>query len=221
MDKEVSTDSQESAAAAGSSHTLAEQAFQQIADLILGGELAPGQILNEVDLARRFSMSRGPVREAIRRLEGRRLVVREPYQKARVMSFGAAEMREIFEFREGLELMACRLAARAMPDDVLERLAEAFKPQPGGAAGLPRHYDLHWEIAQHCGNARITDALCDEIYHLLRLYRLRSGDAGRRLEAREEHWQIVRALQSRDPDLAESLMRSHIRRASRHLESII
>ena len=59
-------------------------------------------------------MSRGPVREAVRRLEGRKLIVREAYQRARVVPLTLAHIKEIFELRECLEGMACRLAARRM-----------------------------------------------------------------------------------------------------------
>ena len=70
----------------------------------------------------------------------------------------------------------------------------------------------------HCGNSRVRDLLCEELYYLLRLYRRQSGDApGRRPEAREEHWQIVAAMKQRNSALAESLMRSHIRRATERL----
>jgi DNA-binding GntR family transcriptional regulator len=74
---------------------------------------------------------------------------------------------------------------------------------------------LHVRIAEGCGNDRIRRLLCDELYHLLRLYRARSGDQpGRREDAFSEHWQILRAMRARDADLAESLMRTHIGRAT-------
>ncbi len=82
--------------------------------------------------------------------------------------------------------------------------------------------DLHVRIAEGCGNARIRRLLCDELYHLLRLYRARSGDQpGRREDAFSEHWQILRAMKARDADLAESLMRTHIGRATYSLQRLL
>ncbi len=68
------------------------------------------------------------------------------------------------------------------------------------------------------GNKRIITALCDDLYHLLRIYRRHSGSVlERKDDAFEEHWQIVRAISRRDARLAESLMRSHIERAADHV----
>jgi len=124
--------------------------------------------------------------------------------------------------REAAEGMACRLAALNMSDERLAALARNLEVQRPGARGRrstkDRGLDLHSLIARGCGNSRIEQLLCGELYHLLRLYRRRSGDTpGRRDQAFAEHWQIVRALQARDPDLAESLMRSHIARATASL----
>jgi DNA-binding GntR family transcriptional regulator len=191
--------------------TLADQVLQVVLRKIAQGELRPGDVVNEVDLARELSVSRGPVREAIRRLEGRKLVTCSPFQRTRVVSLGISEVREVFEMREGLEAIAIRLACQRMSDDELQSLMSSVE-----AAGTESsEFDIHSQIAMHCGNSRIRDLLCDELYYLLRLYRRQSGDTpGRRPEAREEHWQIVAAMKQRNSALAESLMHSHIRRAT-------
>lgn len=191
--------------------TLADQVLQLVLRKIAQGELRPGDVVNEVDLARQLSVSRGPVREAIRRLEGRKLVTCSPFQRTRVVALGITEVREAFEMREGLEATATRLACQRMSDEELAELMTAVE----AADSADGEFDIHSQIAMHCGNSRIRALLCDELYYLLRLYRRQSGDApGRRPEAREEHWQIVAAMKQRNAALAESLMRSHIRRAT-------
>jgi len=65
--------------------TLADLATHRLAQSIVSGELAQGQKLNEVELAERFGMGRGPLREALRHLEGMRLVKRIPNAGARVV----------------------------------------------------------------------------------------------------------------------------------------
>lgn len=202
--------------------TLADQAFEQIYELIMTGELPLGGVVNEVTLSHRFNISRGPVREALQRLQGLRLVTREPYMRARVVSLSQHDLVEIFQLREAVEGMACRLATVNMTDEALDGLfgdLEAVKrssPKRVGPDG--ELFDLHGRIAVGCGNARIRHLLTEELYHLLRIYRRRSGEnPGRREQALDEHWQIVRAMHNRDSDLAESLMRSHIGRATNSL----
>ncbi|NYT83691.1 GntR family transcriptional regulator [Alcaligenaceae bacterium] len=200
---------------------LADAVFQRILDAIYDGRLAPGSVINEVSMAQEFGVSRGPVREAIRRLQGIQLVTREPYIKARVMSLSAESALELFQMRMALEGMACNLATQRMPDDEIDALLsemEQDRQQRVSGAEQPRVFDFHERIVRASGNQRIIAALCGDLYHLLRIYRRHSGTVlERKDDAYAEHWQIVRAIKSRDGGLAESLMRSHIERAANHL----
>ena len=191
--------------------TLAERVFEQVFDLILTGALPLGGVVNEANLAERFSVSRGPVREAIQRLQGLRLVTREAYMRARVVRFSERDLADIFELREAAEGMACRLATERMSDAEIQQLVEALGRYPHNNSVPRNEMDIHMRIAHGCGNKRIESLLCEDLYHLLRIYRYRSGsEPGRWDRACEEHWQIAKAMQARDPNLAESLMRSHI-----------
>lgn len=191
------------------SETLAERALLVITEMIVQGKIPLGSPVNEAALARDLGMSRGPVREAVRRLQGRNLVSRNPYQRATVINLNTQEIREIFELREALEGMACELATRRMSHDELLSLVSMTEPEAGDST-----FDLHAAIAKGSGNYRISSILTEDLYYLLSLYRRRAGDIpGRRPRAREEHWQIARAMLSRDSGLAGSLMRAHIRRA--------
>lgn len=200
--------------------TAVDRVVQAIFEDLLSGEIQLGGILNEAALADRFAVSRGPVREAVKQLQGRGIVRKEAYLKARVVALSLPEMIEIFQLREAVEGMAVRLATRAMSDADLDALLAAFAA--ARAAGRPVDLDLHVRLAEGSGNARIRALLCDELYYLLRLYRARSVDQpGRREDAFEEHWQILRAMRARDADLAESLMRAHIGRATRSLQDLL
>ncbi len=204
--------------------TLGDQAFEQVFNLILSGELPLGGTVNEANPAQQFNISRGPVREAVQRLQGLRLVTREPYMKARVVSLSGRDLVEIFQLREAAEGMACRLAATTMSDAQISQLSDDLEHNRHPAAEpfseeQPKNvFDFHALIAQGCGNQRIRHLLCEEIYHLLCIYRARSGTTpGRHDQAFEEHWQIVRAIRARDGHLAESLIRTHINRATQSL----
>jgi DNA-binding GntR family transcriptional regulator len=164
------------------------------------------------------------VREAIRRLQGIRLVTREPYLRARVVALEAETARELFEMRLALEGMACRLAAERMTDDEIQSLvADLERARQHTLRGTARQkpaavFDFHERIVVGCRNSMIHSALCGELYHLLRMYRRRSGAVPeRKQDAYQEHWQIVRAIRARDGELAESLMRAHVGRAADHL----
>ena len=206
------------------SMTLSDELFERILASIHASELPPGAVVNEAALAERFGVSRGPVREAVRRLQGIRMVSREPYMKASVVSFTGAEILELFQVREALEGMACRLAAERMTDKELSKVAvdmEAARQDrfnPARTQKAVPDFDFHERIVRGSRNSRIADALCGDLYHLLRIYRRRSGAVPERKDAAHaEHWQIFRAIKARDGELAESLMRSHISRAARHV----
>jgi DNA-binding GntR family transcriptional regulator len=204
---------------------LAESVFSELLARIYDGRLGQGAAINEAILAEEFGVSRGPVREAVRLLQGIQLVTREPYFKARVVTLTQAGARELFEMRLALEGMACRLAAERMSAAEISELVRELeldhqRTLTGKVAksGQPRAFDLHERIVHFSRNSRIIDALCGDLYHLLRMYRRHSGAVPeRKSQAYAEHWQIVRALKARDSELAESLMRSHVARACEHL----
>ena len=205
-------------ATAAKAPTRGDAVFDAIVDLIHDCERAPGMVVNETALAARFNVSRGPVREAIRRLQGIQLVSRAPYMKARVVSLSRQAILELFQAREALEGFACRLATQRMTDVELVRLIADLDGARGRKALAGGRFDFHQSIVRASGNQRIIDMLCGDLYHLLRIYRRMSGALPKRKElALAEHWQIIRAIKSRDAELAESLMRSHIARAARHV----
>lgn len=205
--------------------TLSDRAYAVIETAIMRGELEPGTRISEAMLAARFGISRGSLREAIRRLEGRKLLTRSPRQGVRVTTLSLAELMEVYELREALEGMACRLASEHMSDEDVEKLGTILDRHSentvaeGGyfqSAGDP---DFHFFIARASGNQRLEELLCGELYYLLRIYRYRSSTKpGRASSALAEHRRIVAAIRDRDPDQAEALMRLHIRRSRESLQ---
>jgi DNA-binding GntR family transcriptional regulator len=199
---------------------LATLALERLERAIMEGDLKPGQRLSETELARRFGISRGPLREAIGQLEGRKLVERVANQGARVIWLSADDLIDLLVIRESLEGMACRLATERMSDsdlDELEMMLADHATAPTLVSG--RGYfqgkgdaDFHGRIARASHNARLLSMLEGELYSLLRLYRHRlSMRPGRPLEALEEHRMILSAMRKRNPDAAEAAMRAHIR----------
>jgi DNA-binding GntR family transcriptional regulator len=199
--------------------TLSENVFRRIQSAIVKGEIAPGSKISEPELARTYGISRGPLREAIHRLEGQRLVVRIPHVGARVVSLSHAEMIELYEIRESLEGMACRLAAERMSQaeiDELRAVLDTHERDAAFQAGVGYYqqegdFDFHYRIIQGSGNRTLSQMLCGELYQLVRMYRIRfSTTPNRPRQAFAEHHRILDAIADRDGELAELLMRRHI-----------
>lgn len=206
--------------------TLADQAFDKIVEAIMLGELPPGAQITEVLLARRLGISRGPLREAIRRLEGKKLVTRTPRVGTRVVSLSRRVLVDIFRVREALEGMACRLASQEMSGKELDELAAMLEEHRGnlekssGKSYFQKSgdYDFHFRIAKGSRNNMLVELLCEELYVLLRVYRYRSSvTPGRARKAFDEHTAIVEAMRARDGGRAETLMRNHIASAIKNL----
>lgn len=210
--------------------TLAEHVFQALQGAILNGELKPGEKLREPELAARFGTSRGPLRDALRRLEARRLVTNTPHSGARVVSLSGAQLAQLYEVREALEGMTCRLAAQNMTDGEIEELEQLLQAHEAEVERrLGKQYfqqegdlDFHYRIAAGCRNDMLRTALCEDHYQLMRLYRHKySSRFGRPVRALAEHRQILQAIRDRDGELAEILMRRHIRKAREAFEQHI
>jgi DNA-binding GntR family transcriptional regulator len=208
--------------------SLVELIAHRLEASIMSGELAPGEKLSEQGLAAALGVSRGPLREAIRRLEGRKLIERIPNIGARVAELSDRDLFDILMVREALEGMACRHAATLMTDAEiagLRALLEAHGRQESVRAGTgyyqeAKDFDFHFRIAKASGNQRLAQMLCGDLYDLLRVYRYKSSTmTGRAQAAYGEHREIVEALEARDPDRAEACMRRHIRNARAHVET--
>jgi DNA-binding GntR family transcriptional regulator len=206
---------------------LVDDLARQLQDMIFKGELAPGDKLGEQVLADRLGTGRGPLREAIRTLEGRRILERTPNAGVRVVKLSINDLEQILMTREALEGMACRLAAENMTlREVTELRAllstnlEVMTHEGLGAVyrNGTQDNDFHSRLVKGSRNLWLSALLCRDLYALLQIYRLRSARSGNRLAAaHEEHCQILDAVQARDPDEAERRMRSHIRRGREQL----
>ncbi|MGO2037230.1 MAG: GntR family transcriptional regulator [Brevibacterium sp.] len=148
------------------SPSLAELAADKISELVFRGELGPDDRLVEEHLCSRLGVSRAPVREGLRILEGSGLVVRRPRAGVRVAGLGQNDVFEILTFREGLEQMAVSHLYRftddiaevdtAKLDAALEVLAEEFENGDDEFGRIQASYAFHTELVRLCGNSRIV-----------------------------------------------------------------
>ena len=198
--------------------TLSQQLFRRLSDAIMSGELAPGCKLSEPALARQYGISRGPLREAINRLQERHLVTRTAHFGARVAQLSPQILEETFIVREALEGMAARLAAKNCSQNDLVQLhrayarhLEAAKQDGEGPVWRSADEDFHVLIARASGNPMLVRLISEDFYQLVRFYRsqlVRVRGRGARTVA--EHRRILEAIEDRDGELAELHMRRHI-----------
>ncbi|MBW9266383.1 MAG: GntR family transcriptional regulator [Candidatus Thiodiazotropha sp. (ex. Lucinisca nassula)] len=210
--------------------TLTDRLFDTIQRAIVEGEIPSGSKISEPELARQHGVSRGSLREAIGRLEARKLVERKPNLGARVVTLSYEQLIEIYQVREALEGMAARLAAQNMSDKEIEEL-QLLLDQHGrqieeqhGEAYFQKQGDLdfHYRIVQGSKNHQLIGLLCNDLYHLLRMYRYQFGMRSKRSsQAYDEHHYLLNAISSRDPEMAELLMRQHIRSSRRNVERML
>ncbi|MEI8656386.1 GntR family transcriptional regulator [Vibrio sp. Hal054] len=211
-------------------NTKSENLTEYLIEAIVEGQIAPGSKISEPELAKRFEVSRGPLREALMRIEGLGLIERIPHVGARVIQFSSEKLVELYAVREALEGMAARLAARNITEieiaglETLLSTHSAHIDQVDGASYFHQQgdFDFHYRIIKASRNSQLISLLCDELYHLLRMYRYQSPRAqSRPVEALDEHKFILQAIRNRDEELAEMLMRRHISRSRRLIEQQI
>ena len=187
----------------------------EIEQLILSGELAAGQRLNESELAIRFGTSRGPVREALRALEECRLVRSEKNRGVFVREISMAEADEIYDIREALDELIGQRVARGVSEEQLQALKSSVAQMEAATESqdLKRYHALnlsfHDMLVEFAGNARLA-----ETYRLLTkellLFRLRGlQDGGGFAVSSAEHKAVVKAIAARDPERAGRLLRRH------------
>ena len=211
-------------------NTKSESLTESLVESIGSGEIEPGSKISEPELAKRYQVSRGPLREAIMRLEGLGLIERIPHVGARVISLEPEKLVELYAVREALEGMAARLAARYITQEELLSLETLLSThsrhieQVEGSSYFHQHgdFDFHYRIIKASRNSKLIGLLCNELYHLLRMYRYQSPRAqSRPVEALNEHKFILQAIRNRDEELAEMLMRRHISGSRKLIEQQI
>jgi DNA-binding GntR family transcriptional regulator len=199
----------------------------EIERLILSGEIAPGHKINENQLAVRFGTSRGPIREALRTLEGAGLVETIPNRGAFVRSMSVDEVREIYEVRAALFALAGRLVAeRAAPETVgvldgfIQRMEQAAQDHDFESY-YPLNLAFHAVILDACGNATLARQYRAFVQRLT-LFRARSLVQGGGLNvSNREHREMVEAIRARDPEWAHQAHWRHVANSSNRLLAVV
>jgi phosphonate utilization transcriptional regulator len=195
--------------------SLTRLVAESIEKLILSGELLPGAKLNEVALAERLGVSRGPLREAYRMLEETGLIRQEKNRGAFVREIALAEAADIYDVRAGLDATAGRLlASRITPGQLATLRAMTDRMQAAAATEdidgfhvLNLHF--HDQIVEMTGNRSLLD-IYRKLVKQLTLFRRRNLFAPRAIpHFADEHSAIVDLLASGDAERCAQALHAH------------
>ncbi|TQJ34451.1 GntR family transcriptional regulator [Arthrobacter sp. SLBN-122] len=179
---------------------------------IFEGHYAPGTRLVERDLAAEFSVSRLPVREALRMLRQEGLISDRGARGAEVSSLSPKDVEDLFDVRQSLEVLACRLAARRATAEDLAYLkglldnAEAFLAKGAVMEAHRSNSEFHDAITAIADNNFLKSALEPLQGRMHWLFRHVSDLP----ELIREHRDLYAAIASGDPDKAAAQSASHI-----------
>ncbi len=112
--------------------TLSDQVFWRIKEDIVTGVTPQGQKMGEAELAKHYDISRGPLREALQKLEAINLVVKAPHAGTHVVTLDAEKMREVYQMREAMEGFATRLATQVMSKNEINNLYRLLDQHEAG-----------------------------------------------------------------------------------------
>jgi len=196
--------------------TLAEELRLQMADEIVRGALAPGAALDETELARRFQVSRTPVREAIRQLAASGLIESRPHRGAVVAQPSHEHLIGMFEAMAELEALCAGLAAQRITPSERHALAASHEELRAMIqSGDPQRYHeineaFHSRIYAGAHNSYLADITLATRVRVQPFRRAQFRNLGRLAKSHQEHDLVVTAIMRGDREGAMRAMRDHI-----------
>jgi DNA-binding GntR family transcriptional regulator len=193
--------------------SLSDAAYGRLVDMLRSGELLPNEVINERHLARQLHVSRTPLREAIHRLEGEKILERQNNGALLVRPTSVEDLLYICQVRLLVEGEAARRAAGRIPVSDLERLRRALVAQKGKQipfreSDRSTENDLHLWIASACGNP-VLASIVKDLKNRSELLKL--GMPARTFPSYDEHLAIIQALINGDGLAAKAAMERHIK----------
>lgn len=207
---------------------LRDLAYNKLREAIRDGKIGPDARVREEELARWLNMSRTPVRDALKRLTSEGMLSQASNRKTVVALLDYQAVTELYAMREALEGIACAMAARLASDAEIAALYDILEAEPGLYNDLPGLLQL---------NARFHHAICQGAHNRFLMKMLpvvrdplsllnnptaqvwgattSTSLLHRHEAAHAEHLEIVRAIEKRDPRLAEEAARAHVHSAQR------
>jgi len=196
--------------------TRTDELVACLADDILHGHLRPGVRLDEHDIARRFGVSRTPVREALGQLAATGLAEKRPHRGVIVAMISETTLAEMFVAMGELEAVAARLAAETMTPverqtlDAVHRNARLLVQAGSAEAYAAHNTEFHSLLYAGCHNSVLQDMLTATRARLAPFRRAQFNLVGRLALSWAEHDAVVQAILRGDGELAGRAMRAHV-----------
>jgi DNA-binding GntR family transcriptional regulator len=198
--------------------TKSDYAYRQVRDRILSGELQPGAVIQQRELAGQIGISTTPLREALRRLKSEGLVELDAHRDARISPLRAEEARDLLELRKSLDPLAAGLAAQRRTNADIQAIRAAHAglaplPTQPAIGQLVAHRNFHAAIYRASHNDLLIEAL-EGLWDKADRYRRLALQTDRGQAARDqkadEHLMLVDLIAAGDGDAAANVMRAHI-----------
>jgi len=197
-----------------------DTAYGRLFHAIEVGEIGPGERLLETELAKRFGVSRTPIREAIRKLETEGIIQHLPRVGAVVRKLGQPEIVELYEMRIVLEATAAEMAAQHASSAELSTLAALnsdmlnANDNPNTVAQINRQF--HLCIVEAARNQFLTHCYND-LSNALMLLGKTTLDTKQRIDhVCTQHEEIINALRARNGVNAANAMKNHMETSLTH-----
>lgn len=206
--------------------TFADRAYTALKEVILSLDVygRPGEVrLDERQLAQDLGISRTPVREAMAQLEREGFVRSVPRRGIYVVRKSKQEVIEMITAWAALESMAARLITQNAADQEITRLRDMFSTFENGKlyAKLDEYSEVniefHQEIIRMSHNRVLIDLAANLFTHMRMIRRKTIGEVDRADRSIHDHMNIIQALQARDTERAEDLVRNHALGLAEHV----
>lgn len=199
--------------------SLVQMAYEEIRRLIIEEELNPGELLSENQLAEYLKMSRTPVREAIRRLQAEGIMESKQGLGTFLRPLTLKDVKNIYEVRMALELIACETAIDRITDDEIKAVRESLIALlERDKAGEPIERmefskldgQIHDLIVKRSNNSYIK-ILMDQIYFHVDRYRIISFHVSLNMEeSTRQHLELLDCLSERDLNKLKDRLHKHL-----------
>ena len=196
--------------------SIGTQLYRHLRESIIRGELHPGQALSEAEIARQYSTSRQPVREAFIKLAEERLVIIQPQRGTFVVKISVADVLDARFVREAIEVAVAQEAATSAPPNAIKELRHLIEQQNAVAHGhndefLALDEEFHRTIALSVGRAHAWRVIEGIKAQMDRIRYLSLDDATPIPLLIEQHSRMVDGIEAGDPTAAAAATRSHLR----------
>ena len=206
------------------SRSLDDMAYEAIREAIISSRFAAGAPLVETRIAEQLGVSKTPVRAAFRRLEARGFVERVPHSGVYVTEYSFQDVKDVFAVRAVLEGLAMRIAALACSQQEIEEgralLAATERALNEGKMDLARELGREWHglLLSAVANRFLSNLLDLLKDHIERGRSMTAIDLESARKSVEEHYQVLDAIEARNGELAEHLVRAHLMRVVEDFE---